>query len=113
MPRPGGPTVAAVGEWALQHLDRRLTVTDLARRAGLAPRTLARRWVEETGMTPLRWLTDQRLLETRRLLEDTDLPVEAIARRAGIGTAAHLRTVFARQTSTTPSAYRAAHRGRS
>ncbi|MGE3662969.1 MAG: GlxA family transcriptional regulator [Pseudonocardia sp.] len=111
VPRSGGPTIAAVAEWALRHLDRRLTVADLARRAGLAPRSLARRWVAETGRTPLQWLTEQRLLEARRLLETSDLPVAAIAHRTGIGTAAHLRALFARETTTTPSAYRAAHRG--
>lgn len=111
LPRPGGPAISAVAEWALRRLDRPLTVHDLARRAGFAPRTLARRWVAETGCTPLRWLTEQRLLEVRRLLETTDLPVSAIAHRTGIGTAAHLRTLFTRETTTTPSAYRAAHRG--
>jgi len=111
-PRPGGPAISSVAEWALRHLDRPLTVDDLARRAGFAPRTLARRWVAETGTTPLRWLTEQRLLEVRRLLETTDLPVAAIAHRTGIGSAAHLRTLFTRETTTTPSAYRAAHQGR-
>ena len=111
VPKSGGPTIAAVGEWALCHLERRLTVTDLARHAGLAPRTLARRWVAETGTSPLRWLTEHRLLEACRLLEATDLPIVAIAHRTGIGTAAHLRALFAREISTTPSAYRIAHRG--
>jgi transcriptional regulator GlxA family with amidase domain len=111
LPAPGGPTIAGVAEWALRHLDRPLTVDDLARRAGYAPRTLARRWVAETGSTPLRWLTEQRLHEARRLLESTELPVATIAARTGIGTAAHLRTLFGRATTTTPSAYRAAHGG--
>ena len=112
VPASGGPAIAAVAEWALRHLEHRLTVTDLARHAALAPRTLARRWLAETGMPPLQWLTAQRLLEARRLLETTDLPVATIAHRTGIGTAAHLRALFARETSTTPSAYRSAHRGR-
>jgi transcriptional regulator GlxA family with amidase domain len=111
VPPAGGPAIGPVAEWALRHLDRQLTVNDLARRAGFAPRTLARRWIAETGNTPLRWLTEQRLLEVRRMLETTDLPVAAIAHRTGIGTAAHLRTLFTRETTTTPSAYRAAHQG--
>ena len=110
VPRTGGPSVAAVGEWALRHLDRRLTVADLARHAGVAPRTLARRWVDETGLTPLRWLTEQRLLEVQRLLETSSLTIDAIARHAGIGSAAHLRTLFARERLISPAAYRSAHR---
>jgi transcriptional regulator GlxA family with amidase domain len=111
VPSTGGPTIGDVAAWAVEHLERRLTVTDLARQARLAPRTLARHWVAETGVPPLRWLTEQRLLEARRLLETTDYPVEAIAHKTGIGSAAHLRSLFARETTTTPSAYRAAHQG--
>ena len=110
MPRAGGPSVAAVGEWALRHLDRRLTVADLARHAGVAPRTLARWWIDETGLTPLRWLTEQRLLEVQRLLETSSLTIDAIARHTGIGSAAHLRKLFARERLISPAAYRSAHR---
>ena len=110
VPRAGGASVAAVGEWALRHLDRRLTVADLAGHAGVAPRTLARRWIDETGLTPLRWLTEQRLLEVQRLLETSSLTIDAIARHTGIGSAAHLRTLFARERLISPAAYRSAHR---
>jgi transcriptional regulator GlxA family with amidase domain len=112
VPSSGGPTISDIADWALRNLGERLSVSDLARHAGLAPRTLARRWVAETGIPPVRWLTTQRLLEARRLLETTDLAVEAIAHKTGIGSAAHLRALFARETTTTPSAYRAAHQGR-
>jgi transcriptional regulator GlxA family with amidase domain len=61
-------------------------------------------------MTPRRWLTAQRLLEARRLLEATDLTVDEVARRCGLGTAANLRLNLARDAATTPSAYRSAFR---
>jgi transcriptional regulator GlxA family with amidase domain len=112
VPATGGPSMAVVAEWALRHLDRRLTVTDLARRAGVAPRTLARRWVDETGLTPLRWLTEQRLLEVQRLLETSSLTIDAIGRQTGIGSAAHLRALFTRERSISPSAYRNEHQPR-
>jgi len=81
-------------------------VADLARHAGWAPRTFARRFVAETGITPQRWLTAQRLLEARRLLELTELSIDQIAHRSGLGTAANLRLQLNRDTQTTPSAYR-------
>ena len=74
--------------------------------AGVSPRTFARRFREETGTTPLRWLLSQRVLEARRLLEESDLPIDDVAWRAGFGTAASLREHFRRATSTTPTAYR-------
>jgi AraC family transcriptional activator FtrA len=97
--------------WALEHLEQPLDVAAMSRHAGVSPRTFARRFREETGTTPLQWLLGQRVLEARRLLESSDLPVEAIAWRAGFGTAASLRDHFRRSTSTTPSAYRLAFRG--
>jgi transcriptional regulator GlxA family with amidase domain len=109
---PPGQGLAATCAWALQHLAQPLSVADLAAHAGWAPRTLARRFLDETGLTPLRWLTAQRLLEARRLLEATDLSVDEVAARCGLGTAANLRLHLDRDTGTTPTAYRAAYQGR-
>jgi transcriptional regulator GlxA family with amidase domain len=63
-------------------------------------------------MAPLRWLTVARVREARRLLEATDLPVEVIAARCGLGAAANLRVHLARDAGVTPTAYRAAYQGR-
>jgi transcriptional regulator GlxA family with amidase domain len=106
----GGPTLAATCEWAVSELHRPLTIAELAAHAHFSPRTLARRFVDETGLTPMRWLTLQRLLEARRLLEATDLPVEEIAQRCGLGTAGNLRLHLTREMRTTPTAYRRAFR---
>jgi len=97
--------------WAIERLAEPITVDDMARQAGYAPRTFARRFRAETGTTPLRWLTAQRLLEARRLLESTALGIDEIAGRCGLGTAANLRLHLARESATTPSAYRAAFQG--
>ena len=85
-----------------------LTVAELARHAGYSERTFARRFRAETGTTPLQWLIVQRTLKARGLLEAGDLPVEAIARRCGFGSAPSLRQHFRRAVRSTPTAYRAA-----
>jgi AraC family transcriptional activator FtrA len=103
--------LAPTCEWALRHLADPLTVADLASQAGWAPRTFARQFVAETGLTPLRWLTAARVHEARRLLEVSDLPIEEIARRSGLGSPATLRVHLARDAGTTPTAYRAAYQG--
>ena len=92
--------------WAGERLEQPLDVAAMAGHAGVSPRTFARRFREETGTTPLQWLLGQRVLEARRLLEDSDLPVEAVAWKSGFGTAASLRDHFRRATATTPTAYR-------
>ena len=112
--RPIPHSVGGLAEtcaWAIERLAEPITVDDMARQAGYAPRTFARRFRAETGTTPLRWLTAQRLLEVRRLLESTALGIDEIAGRCGLGTAANLRLHLARESATTPSAYRAAFQG--
>jgi transcriptional regulator GlxA family with amidase domain len=109
---PPGESLAPTAEWALAHLAEPLTVAVLARHAGWAPRTFARRFAAETGLAPMRWLAGARIREARRLLEATDLPVEVIAARCGLGTAANLRVHLARDAGATPTAYRASYQGR-
>src|SRR6202142_1264673 len=109
---PLGQSLAGTCEWALEHISEPLTVSVLARHAGWAPRTFSRRFVAETGIAPLRWITAARVREARRLLEVSDLPVEDVAARTGLGSAANLRLHLARDAGTTPSAYRASYRGR-
>lgn len=98
----------ATRAWALERLGEPLTVRALAEHAGYSERSFARRFRAETGTTPLQWLLAHRVLEARRLLESSRLPVETIAERCGFGTAVSLRAHFRRATRTTPSAYRSA-----
>ncbi|MGK5743246.1 GlxA family transcriptional regulator [Micromonospora sp. URMC 103] len=109
---PEAPTLEPVLEWLMGHLDHAVTVEDLAARAGMAPRTFARRFRAETGTTPHDWMTNQRVLLARRLLEETGLSVETVADRAGFGDAATLRHHFTRRVGATPHSYRTTFRDR-
>ncbi|MFC4855159.1 GlxA family transcriptional regulator [Actinophytocola glycyrrhizae] len=97
---------APVLEWAVRHLDRPLTMAELAGRAGMSLRTFGRQFADRVGTTPLAWLNQQRLARARELLETTDLPVETVAQRSGLGTGSGLRQHFQRAYATTPAAYR-------
>ena len=97
-------------DWALAHLDQRITVEDLARRAHLTVRTLNRQVHTKVGTSPLTWLQHQRVQRTRQLLERTDDTIEAIAAKTGFGTPAALRRHFREALNTTPDAYRQAFR---
>jgi transcriptional regulator GlxA family with amidase domain len=105
-PEGEGGSLEPTRRWALERLEQPLDVTAMAAHAAVSPRTFARRFREETGTTPLQWLLSRRVLEARRLLEETELSVEEVAWRVGFGTAASLRDHFRRATATTPSAYR-------
>jgi transcriptional regulator GlxA family with amidase domain len=112
VPEPVGDGLGATCAWMLEHLDEPLTVPAMARHAARSERSFARHFRSATGTTPLRWLHEQRVLRARQLLEETALPVEDIARRAGFGTSTGLRTHFLRATRTTPTAYRRAFTAR-
>jgi transcriptional regulator GlxA family with amidase domain len=103
-------TLTEVMSWMERHLDQPITVRQLAVRAVMSPRTFARRFVQETGTTPQRWLTGQRILLAQELLEETDETVDLIAERAGFGNATALRHHFRVWRDTTPLAYRRAFR---
>ncbi|MFE9658510.1 helix-turn-helix domain-containing protein [Streptomyces sp. NPDC005955] len=111
MPTARCDTVGEVLVWMGRNLDRTVTVEELADRAHLSARTFARRFRQETGTTPYRWLLQQRVLLAQELLEETDETVDSVAGRAGFGNAATLRHHFLRVLGTTPHAYRRTFRG--
>jgi len=109
-PVPAGAcdSLQDVLDWLGEHLDEDHSVPQLAARANLSERTFARRFSHEVGTTPHKWLTAQRVLRARRLLETTDLDVEAIAHACGFATGAVLRAHFQKQVGLAPLQYRRA-----
>ncbi len=103
---PSCDTLTEVMEWMQRHLDEQVSVSELASLATMSPRTFARRFVQETGTTPQRWLTGQRILLAEQLLEESGETVDRIAERAGFGNATALRHHFRIWRATTPNAYR-------
>ncbi|MGW9364669.1 GlxA family transcriptional regulator [Streptomyces albidoflavus] len=106
VPEPLGERFADTREWALYRLGEPLTLDLLARQAGVSARTFSRRFVEETGYTPMQWVMRARLDLARELLERSERSVEQIAADVGLGTGANLRLHFQRILGTTPSEYR-------
>ncbi|MEE1821505.1 helix-turn-helix domain-containing protein [Streptomyces sp. BE20] len=108
LPPETGISLAATRAWALDRLDEPLTRADLAAHARTSVRTLARRFHDETGLSPLQWLLHQRVIRAQELLETTDLSMDQVARLSGLATTDSLRRHLARRTGLAPSAYRAA-----
>lgn len=102
----GRDDLSEVMSYALEHLAEQLDVTKLARRAHLSRRTFDRRFRALTGISPLQWLLHQRVLHAQRLLEDTGLPIDAVARQVGLANAVSLRPHFHRLVGVSPQQYR-------
>jgi transcriptional regulator GlxA family with amidase domain len=107
---PEGGSLEPLQRWLEQHLERRLGLDEIARRAAMSTRTLNRRFREQTGMTPLQWLLQARVRRAQQLLETTGQPLEQVAERAGFGSATTLRQRFGRVVGASPQAYRRAFR---
>jgi transcriptional regulator GlxA family with amidase domain len=99
-------STAGAREWAMQRLDQRLDLRSFAGQARMSVRTFTRRFREETGLSPARWVALQRVEHARQLLETTDLPIDAVAHNAGFGTGAALRQQLGNALGVAPSAYR-------
>lgn len=97
-------------DWVEGRLGSPLSVRDMAAHLNVSPRTLARSFDDRLGASPGAWLLARRVAAARTLLEDTDLPVDAIATRVGLVSAVNLRRRFRAQVGTTPGAYRRAFR---
>jgi transcriptional regulator GlxA family with amidase domain len=92
--------------WALERLHDPLALADLAAHGGMSVRTFTRRFRAEVGMSPNRWITQQRLRRARHLLESSDLPIEHVAQECGFGSAAALRQHFRAELGVAPLTYR-------
>ncbi|MEU3644433.1 helix-turn-helix domain-containing protein [Lentzea sp. NPDC034063] len=106
IPECSSDSLEPVLEQVLDTIADNHTVATMAKLAVMSERTFARRFAAETGTTPNKWLSLQRVLHARRLLEETDLDVDSVATRSGFGTAALLRHHFHRVVGIAPSDYR-------
>jgi transcriptional regulator GlxA family with amidase domain len=86
--------------------DADCSVGALARIALMSERHFTRCFTAEVGVTPARYVERVRVETARRLLEDTDDGVEAIAAACGFGTAETMRRTFLRTLRSSPTEYR-------
>ncbi|MFC8547384.1 GlxA family transcriptional regulator [Streptomyces sp. NPDC057273] len=108
VPEPTTATTAPTRAWALERLDRPLTLTELAGHARMSVRTFTRRFRAEAGTTPGQWLTAQRVELAKQLLETSDLTIDHIADRTGFGSGNSLRQHMRAMVGISPAAYRRA-----
>jgi transcriptional regulator GlxA family with amidase domain len=112
VPAVAGRGTEGTRQWALSRLGEPVGLDEMAAHARMSVRTFTRRFRAETGLSPARWLLQQRVAHARLLLETTDLAVDAVARRSGLGSATALRQHLHAAIGVAPSAYRRTFRQR-
>ncbi len=111
VPEDTASGTAAARQWALENLHKPLTLTGLAAHSHMSLRTFVRRFNEEVGMSPGRWLIQQRVDRARHLLETTDLAVDEVAGQVGFAGGTSLREHLHAAIGISPLAYRRTFRG--
>lgn len=106
----GNDPVEEAMVWARARLHEPIGIDEMRAEAAMSRRTFTRRFRERTGRSCQEWLTEQRLDYACRLLETTEQTVDRIARDAGFGTAAALRTQLRKHRGETPAQHRSAYR---
>lgn len=109
--RAEDPAINASLAYILTNPGDPLTVTALAARAGLSERTFARRFKDETQLTPAAYVETARVQAARVALETTARGVEQIARQAGFQNAERMRRAFQRHLGVSATDYRQRFRG--
>ncbi|WP_343616676.1 GlxA family transcriptional regulator [Novosphingobium sp.] len=102
---PGSP-LARVQAYVRENLKDPLHVDRLAEIAGVSPRSLARLFTTELGITPHEFVERARVDYARNLLEATNLPLKVLAYECGFGGAEQMRVVFQRRLGISPAIYR-------
>jgi transcriptional regulator GlxA family with amidase domain len=106
IPLPLGSPIRALLDDIVAHPADDHRVPELARRAALSERHLARVFAEQTRMTPARFVERVRVEAARNLLEASDMPVDSVATRTGFGSDETMRRAFLRVLGVGPAAYR-------
>jgi len=101
-----GKRLAPLLAWLADNYRTPLTVEELASRAAMSPRTFARVFLAETGVTPAHHLEKIRLEHAVRHLETTGTSLETAARECGFTGCEQLRRAFQRHLGITPQEYR-------
>lgn len=98
--------IARVQAWILDHAADEFNLSDLAGHAAMSPRNFSRVFRSETGFSPAAYVKQVRIDNARRLLEETSLPLDQVAKRSGLGTAASARRIFIQQLGVSLREYR-------
>ncbi|WP_183085119.1 GlxA family transcriptional regulator [Trinickia fusca] len=104
--------INAAARWIRENYGQPISVAKAAEVAAMSERSFLRRFKSQMGLTPSEYLLRARLDASCLLLVATDLPVDKIARRCGVGSGDGLAKIFRKRLSVSPTEYRTTERRR-
>ncbi len=100
------PVAVHLKEWLAERLHEPLDVSRLADKMNMSPRNFTRVFTRQTGISPAKYIEKVRVEAARLYIEESDIPLEQIASRCGLGGLVSMRRLFLRHLMVTPSDYK-------
>lgn len=101
-----GYKLKLVTEYINDNLSDDLSLAEIAKVAGLSRYHFARAFRKTTGMTPQKYLMNQRIEKAKDLLSNEDLPIVEVSLQTGFKNQSHFTTLFRKITNLTPKNWR-------
>lgn len=101
-----GPLFRGLESWVSENLSRPLGLDDLMERYPMSRRNLHRRFLEQFGLTPGKYLQLKRVEKAQALLRESEWGVEQILQAVGLQDTTSFRRVFQREIGLSPAQYR-------
>jgi AraC family transcriptional regulator len=91
-----------------EHLEQEqdISLAVVAEEVGMSYYHFSRSFKQSIGLSPINYITRQRIERAKRLLGETELPISEIALRTGFSSQSHFTTSFRRLAGVTPSSFR-------
>ena len=100
------PVALQLKEWLTERLHEPLDVGRLAEKMNMSTRNFTRVFTRQTGISPAKYIEKLRVEAARLCIEESDLPLEQVALRCGLGGLVSMRRLFLRHLAVTPSDYK-------
>jgi AraC-like DNA-binding protein len=108
-PASGNDVVRRAQQWVEAHLERKISLRDLARLVDCSVSTLRRQFQLALGMPPYEWVLQIRLQRARRLLTTTTMRIKEVAAQTGFDDPFQFSRTFKERAGCSPRQFRASH----
>lgn len=98
--------LVCAGHYIKEHLDEKLTISNLCKQFNLSPTTLKTKFREFYGLSIHKWILQQRTCRAAELLKSTDMTILQIAQSVGYESVSQFNVVFRRTFGMAPNLYR-------
>jgi len=98
--------IGDLASWMARYCEKNWTVQKMCQACGKSRPTLFREFKKFYGITPVQYLTNQRIRKACALLKESNMPMEAVAAACGFASGTYFSTIFRKNIKSTPLQYR-------